>query len=78
MRPTAGSYPGGPPNVSTYNPVIDASLLPNMGVEGAMPGVKMNEDWWSFWNYALPEWQLNPEDLGLSGFGVDDSLFHNP
>lgn len=49
-----------------------------MSGEGALLGVEMNEDWWSFWNYALPEWQLNPEDLGLSGFDMDSSLFHNP
>lgn len=66
------------PNMSTYNPVLDASLLPTMGGDGAVPGGEMNEDWWSFWNYALPEWQLNPEDLGLSGFDVDSSLFHGP
>lgn len=28
----------------------------------------MNQDMSSFWfwNYVLPEWQLNPEDLGLT------------
>ncbi|KAJ9092023.1 hypothetical protein QFC21_007003 [Naganishia friedmannii] len=82
IRPAAAAYSGMPPIVSTYNPVLDASALPNMSGEGTMPGTipgaEMNEDWWSFWNYALPEWQLNPEDLGLSGFDVDSSLFHNP
>ncbi|KAJ9120895.1 hypothetical protein QFC22_002830 [Naganishia vaughanmartiniae] len=76
ILPTSGSYSGRLSNMPTHNSVPDARLPPSM--EGMVPGVEMNEDWWSFWNYALPEWQLNPEDLGLSGFAMDSNLFHNP
>jgi hypothetical protein len=43
------------------------SMVNTAGGEYALPDPALNQDmsnFW-FWNYALPEWQLNPEDLGL-------------
>ena len=54
-----------PANHSTN---MDVPVSNTSGGEYALPNPGLNQDvssFW-FWNYALPEWQLNPEDLGLS------------
>lgn len=61
------------PGLVNQSAQMDVPVTNIFGGEYALPDPAMNQDmsnFW-FWNYALPEWQLNPEDLGLPMPGWD-------